>query len=471
MSEQHLKSPDLDLGNTQVDANHQSRFETSLMSLQVKDRLGDYVSDMLKFLGQNLVSDNRLLKTVSLHVNASTGDIDLEVTDEEQISQQHLLVSQENEDCLRQSRLEANRARIRQGRAKLASGNWSEALELLRKVENDLERNSDSDILRALQRMIFEVAHYIERREWRSKLQQEELSPISQRIPCELNERHWMQPQTIFILSSNGRTWLGRKLVSDEWIAGRISELFCSKITPEMLLGELVSSRTTQDSVVAYYRPATSDECKAFMDEAVTSKVAELRFPFVHLTRGEKLEVVSPLNGWSVDDSMRDQLFNGEAALRKYTAQALKGYVPSGALLYDPACSTGDFLSSVQQAFPGTRSFGQDLSAEMIQFARTQLDETYVGDAINSPLANESVDVAFVRFLNSEVVSTEYATNLFDEILVRIKPEGLLVVFGHTPVLLDSGFFENRKLTCLEKIGQLETGEIFQFYLLRKTRG
>jgi isonocardicin synthase len=469
MGNQRQISPDIKSEEMNAPQIPQGALNPAPRFLQVEDRLGDYVSEMLRFLGQNLVSDNRLLKTVSLHVNASTGDIDLEVTDEEHVSKQHLMVSQENEDCLRQSRMETSRARIRQSRAMIADGKWAEALQDLRQLESELSKTGESDLLQSLQRMTTEIAYFIQRKEKRAVSSQRQMVSIRQRAPCELVEHHWMQPQTIFVLSCAGRQWLGRKLLSEEWISGNISELFCSKIKSEMLLGELVSMRTTQDAIVAYYRPASANESQDYFDTAVGSDDAELLFPFVHLTQTEKLEVVSPVNGWSVDHSMRDQLFNGEAALRNFAVKALRGYVPADALIYDPACSTGDFLRIFQNTYPGTRSFGQDLSAEMIDFARTQLDQTYVGDAINSPLAPESVDIAFVRFLNSEVVSTDYAMRLFDAILPRVKPGGMLVIFGHTPVLLDSGFFENRGLCCLRKIGRLDSGEIFQFYMLRKS--
>jgi len=50
--------------------------------------------------------------------------------------------------------------------------------------------------------------------------------------------------------------------------------------------------------------------------------------------------------------------------------------------LYDPACSTGQFLSTMREALPKAYLIGQDLSAHMVSFAKKRVDEIYCGNAV-----------------------------------------------------------------------------------------
>ena len=82
-------------------------------------------------------------------------------------------------------------------------------------------------------------------------------------------------------------------------------------------------------------------------------------------------------------------------------------------IVYDPACSTGEFLSDYKNSFPKSHTIGHDLSQEMIDYAKDYVDESFCCNAFDSPLKDNSVDLMFLRFLNSEVVNTQMAYKIF----------------------------------------------------------
>ena len=70
-------------------------------------------------------------------------------------------------------------------------------------------------------------------------------------------------------------------------------------------------------------------------------------------------------------------------------------------VIYDPACSTGEFLEDFKKKFPESYTIGHDLSQEMVNYAKDFVDEACCCNAIDSPLKEKSVDLMFLRFLNS----------------------------------------------------------------------
>jgi isonocardicin synthase len=412
-----------------------------------------------------VLPDGRTVRAVRLHLDARTGDIDLDIEDEVNPSKKS--VEEENRVGVILARRQAFVSAIRSARSDFAEGNWQGGLAKLQTVVDSPYLPLDDEFQESVGRMHAEVLRYIGRVVLDEIPQVETCIPVELRRPVEVREAHWHGPQNFFLVKGAGRTLVGRRLLSRGWIQGDLSELFCAQLRPEMLLGEWLSHRSLENEVVVYYRPLSRAECQLEFLQLANSSTTELVFPFVYLTRMGRNEVTSPVEGWTVDEVLREQLFRGEELHRNYAIKALRGMITKGCVLYDPACSTGDFLASIQQAFPGTVSIGQDLSAAMTNMAATRLNQVYTGDAISAPIPPESVDVLFLRFLNSEVVSGAYAIELFEAILQRVKRGGIVVVFGHTPTLVDSALFESRGLEVLGRIGVVDSS-IFQFYVLKR---
>ncbi|MCU0318260.1 MAG: class I SAM-dependent methyltransferase [Amoebophilaceae bacterium] len=141
-------------------------------------------------------------------------------------------------------------------------------------------------------------------------------------------------------------------------------------------------------------------------------------------------------------------------------------------VVYDPACSTGLFLNTIKQVFHNCITIGPDLSESMINHARHIVDKAIIGDARSPGVPDAYCDYIFVRFLNSEVVTRAQAYNIFPILLQKLKDSGKLVVFGHTPVLLNIPYLESfYGLNAIKRIAlnNIEDEEaIFQYYVLCK---
>ncbi len=105
----------------------------------------------------------------------------------------------------------------------------------------------------------------------------------------------------------------------------------------------------------------------------------------------------------------------------------------------------------------------------MWRIGEDYVDEIYCGDSINTKIKDESVDIEFFRFLNSEVVTTEYAYLLFEHLYKKVKKNGIIVIFGHTPVLMKKEFFIKLGLKVVQSIAYDKDYDcIFQYYVLRR---
>jgi len=119
-------------------------------------------------------------------------------------------------------------------------------------------------------------------------------------------------------------------------------------------------------------------------------------------------------------------------------------------------------MKQVQQS---AHLIGQDLSPTMIETARPLLDEVFVGDSLKPTVSESSVDVLFLRFLNSEVLDTQAAYERFISLIRTVKPNGKILMFGHTPVLISTGFIKLCNLNIQRNIGcNLKERVMFQFY-------
>ncbi len=277
-------------------------------------------------------------------------------------------------------------------------------------------------------------------------------------------------PQNIFYIDNyKGKVVVGRKIRSVLSFENKINAIHCSMITSSMLLGFLKKGfQREKDVEVEYYPLKKSEKITAF-DEIKNNKNSDIYFPFKYLDYYTNEEEKSPDTGWDLNPAKVIYLGYGEEHIRKYTINFIKPYMKDGTIIFDPACSTGQFLHTIKKYYPSCKTIGQDLSKEMVDYAKDYVDEIYCGDSINTKIKDESVDIEFFRFLNSEVVTTEYAYLLFEHLYKKVKKNGIIVIFGHTPVLMKKEFFIKLGLKVVQSIAYDKDYDcIFQYYVLRR---
>lgn len=297
------------------------------------------------------------------------------------------------------------------------------------------------------------------------------LNDVSNRKTVIYSECRKLFPQNIFFINYGKYTIFGRKLISEKHLNGKLKELHCSAIKEYMLLGIFVSYEENSLYIKIKYNPLNNDEKSAIFSEIVNSKESELIYPFRYLDSYGK-ERHSPKNGWQLNPLRAENLSLGEERIRKFTIDFLKQFDLKNKVVYDPACSTGKFLSTIKQNFPECYTIGQDLSVEMVEYAKNFVDEIHLGNSIRPAVPVASIDFCFIRFLNSEVVTTKQAERLFVRIKDCIKPNGIIIVLGHTPILLKSSFFCKYHFSILNMIAyDRDENAIFQYYVLKNGEG
>lgn len=284
-------------------------------------------------------------------------------------------------------------------------------------------------------------------------------------------DRTYNLPQSIFFIKYDNYIIFGRKIRSVLSFENKINAIHCSMITASMLLGILKSEKHESKKIEIEYYPFLKSEKLYIFNKIKRDRMVDIYYPYKYLDINTNKEECSPITGWTLTPEKVIYLGYGEEHIRKYTIKFLNNnnILKKGDIVYDPACSTGQFLNSIKQAFPFCKTIGQDLSKEMVEYAKDYVDEIYCGDSINSPLEKESVDLMFLRFLNSEVVTTKYAYELFDSLINKVKKNGIIIIFGHTPVLLKEEYFEKVGLKVIERNAYDEQHDcIFQYYVLRR---
>jgi isonocardicin synthase len=276
-------------------------------------------------------------------------------------------------------------------------------------------------------------------------------------------------PQSFFMFQFLGVFFIGRKLLSTLCLEANLPGLFCSKIKSYMILGVFERDQLYEEGVSVFYKPLSNEEKNFVFKKLCEDNNIDIFYPYAQLQGKYKKEKATPSEGWVVDEERANFLGMGEAHIRAYTIKFLSNFNLENRKIYDPACSTGEFLKTIKDNYKNVYVIGQDLSAQMIEYARPKIDEAYVGNSLNSPLQNESVDFIFYRFLNSEVVSTKEAHKLFFNISKKCKNGGHMILFGHTPVLLSKQWLELLGLNVLQCNAITENGDaIFQYYVLKK---
>ena len=290
------------------------------------------------------------------------------------------------------------------------------------------------------------------------------------RKSCLLEDRLYNLPQNIFILDRHAdRPIVGRKLLSKLNREQKITAPNCSRISAPMLLGILKEKSTAGSSVRIEYFPFSKGEKLWSFERIKTDRACDIYFPYQHHDFFTGLEKTTPPDGWKLRRDKVESLGHGEEHIRRYTREFLKDIIKGGERVYDPACSTGQFLRELKKAFSNILTIGHDLSQEMIDYAADYLDEALCCDARCSPLAPESIDIMFLRFLNEEIVTKADAYKILEILLSKVKKGGWVFCFGHTPVLIEKESFVMYGLTIAECNGyDQESDSIFQFYAMRK---
>jgi isonocardicin synthase len=294
------------------------------------------------------------------------------------------------------------------------------------------------------------------------------LKKILNRETVIFYDREYNLPQNIFIIKKyRGKIIVGRKLLSTLRIKKQINAINCSMITASMILGVLKKRKKDGKKISIEYYPLSNGEKLSVFEKIKQDLTCDIYYPYKYRDFKNGKEEISPKDGWKFNPDRKEYLGYGEHHIREYTKSVFKNIDLDKKNVYDPACSTGEFLSAFQQSFPKCKTIGHDLSREMINYAKDYVNEAYCCNALNSPLKNNSIDIMFLRFLNSEVVSTRMAYKIMNKLIEKMKKQGLIICFGHTPVLIKREWFIKHGLNIINCIGYDEKEEaIFQYYVL-----
>lgn len=286
-------------------------------------------------------------------------------------------------------------------------------------------------------------------------------------------EKFCHSPQSYFCFRVGDKLILGRKHLSDLVLSKGLPGLFCCRISKEMILGDLCNFRVSEDGIEFVYKVVTRKQKEFYFKKLLSDSKIEISYPVTQLLGPCKMEKGTPKDGWVVDKERAEFLSLGEEIIRNYTIKFLKEIIDVNEIfkVYDPACSTGKFLSTIKKAFSNALTIGQELSKQMVEYAKESggVDEVYFGDSIVPAVQPESMDFVFFRFLNGEVVSTNYAKKLFLSLSTTIKRGGYAILFGHTPVLLDAEWIVAQNFKTVQLNGHTEDYRfVFQYMVFQK---
>lgn len=273
-------------------------------------------------------------------------------------------------------------------------------------------------------------------------------------------------PERLFLFRLEDDRWYaGYKTISDYVVDHDMPGVFCSRVYWFNVVGLVTSVRASTADARIVFEPLAQEARRAAF-EAITS-LTEIVHPFGK-QREPGREKTSRPDGWLVSEERAMFLALGEEHIRRYTRELFGPRftdLAGDVLAFDPACSTGHFLAEFASLSPDRiHTVGQDLSAHMVNFADGRLHQVHHGDAMNPAVAPASVDILFCRFLNSEVVSTAQARQILPKLANCLRPGGLLVVLGHSPVLVDVFDLVAAGLRVLQTVARAED-YLFQYYV------
>ncbi|EST23157.1 hypothetical protein N566_25935 [Streptomycetaceae bacterium MP113-05] len=277
------------------------------------------------------------------------------------------------------------------------------------------------------------------------------------------------EPARIFMFQIDQRWYVGYKTLSDYFVYQDVPGVFCSRIYWHNVLGLLDGIRTSDTDVRVAFHPLDPHERRATFD--AISPTTSITHPFVNHHEEGQEDTGTPA-GWPVTEDRARSLNAAEEHIRRYTSDLFRPMLADlseNITVYDPACSTGHFLSQFADINPQyIRTIGQDLSQQMVDYAAERLEQVHQGDAEMPVPLPSTVDILFCRFLNSEVVNTRRAREILPHLVATLRQGGVMVLVGHSPVLLDVLDLETAGLTVLQTTARQDR-YVFQYYVCRKS--
>lgn len=263
----------------------------------------------------------------------------------------------------------------------------------------------------------------------------------------------------VFWLQQNGQFYVGQKYLQPICRFGLINA--------NMLLGKLISITHSEECIRIYYETICYEESLEIFARACEPPFAYLEFPYLLLDATGK-EAISPPEFWHSGDHFLKQLDDGEVHLRREAISVLMNLkLPVGATIFDPACSTGSFLSAISAAIPSLRCVGGDISSKMVKKARTKLSHVFLLKEGFDDLPIKECEVLIIRFMNGEVVKSAVAELLFKRLRCLVPSGGYILIMGYTPIAIFVPFLANKySLEVVQAIGSYKAA-LFQFYVLK----
>lgn len=296
---------------------------------------------------------------------------------------------------------------------------------------------------------------------------------VSSRYTEIFQDKDFNLPQNIFFIKVSEELILfGRKILSVMHRNKELTSLNCSRIDANMIIGILKNYKYDTPNITIEYIPLNDSERLYIYNQIKKDKMIDIQFPFTYHDYYTKEEKTSPKDGWKYYENLDIYLARGEKHIRKETINFLSNErLSHDTIMYDPACSTGNFLSEIKDNFPFVFTIGADLSSEMMNVAYKKLDLALCENAYNSSICDNSIDYLFLRFLNFHVVTKKDALELYKILLKKVKYNGKIICFGHTPVLLKREELLNNEcdLECCSAYDP-EYDSKFQYYVLKRKK-
>ena len=295
---------------------------------------------------------------------------------------------------------------------------------------------------------------------------------LNRNVECYV-DKDFNLPQNIFFIKlPNGLILFGRKVLSVLHRNKQLTSLNCSRIDANMLIGIAKDWKYKSPNILVEFYPLDDAERQYIFDTIKCNNRINIFFPFTYRDYVTKEEKSSPKEGWHYYENLDIYLARGEKHIRKETIDFLSNEkLNMETIIYDPACSTGNFLEDIKNHFPYVFTIGADLSQEMIDVATPKLDVALCENAYNSSICNNCVDYLFLRFLNFHVVTKKEALEMYKILLNKVKTNGKIICFGHTPVLLSQeDLIGNQCVLNQSSAYDSEYNSKFQYYVLTKKR-
>jgi hypothetical protein len=275
-------------------------------------------------------------------------------------------------------------------------------------------------------------------------------------VRIEKNRQH-----AIYLLRGEANTWLGIRSKTHE-------QSRYSVIEPETLQGQVLADSSSGDAHhFEVLVPKHANWKQALFDRADRIQGFDIHFPFP--PSGETGdEFVCPDSFWTECARNPVSLDQEEAHFRSFTINFLRDIVHPGCVIYDPASSTGSFSGYLKAALPQCLILASDASLSMAQTTRNRIDHAFVCDALHPALRDNACDILICRFLNHEVMTTPLANKIFSKMVPLIKRNGKMIVFGHTPILIDIPRISQKYgMTLTSSLGRSELPNgLFQYYVV-----